>query len=545
MKLKDSLKYVARPAGIVTTVLVLLIAVGILQGIIIQTAMVLTIKKYESAITKPEEELSEAEKHLQKMRYSTKQFLPDGTIHLVYTLPDTPTFSADDEQQEEVYDANGRLLWSGLEKDRPYEYLSWTRAPRVPRGHEGFDERRMKQIHMITPEFSRPLEIPVRSREKTEQVWRYDPTRQLFVGYRVYGGNLGYIGSTGFTDSKSRAKPFGTFKRFTAWCPQDSFSPTLLWQTSRHVYEINFEKQQVQLIFESFESNIKQIALHKWRAIRPQTPKDSKIPYRPLIKCLTEDSKHHLIMRNPDEKMTVTVDGDWWSEALSFTATTRGIFLLRPETERRLSSVSVFKKSPKLVWEWLSKVRSKPYKKWLELYSVDNQGELNLLNLHDWTIPARPGSVVEASPPWIKVKRYACQFSTPLYDLAWYLLVGSEFRAYSYRRNDFLSGFAEVTREFRPGNSILNWVLALAMVGFAFWHGWSRQTSRAKLIFWLAFTLVFNLAGLLTYLALNHTPIIKCSSCGKNRGLGQVNCMRCRAELPAPELGKLDLILNT
>ncbi|MGB2808367.1 MAG: hypothetical protein WBC22_11530, partial [Sedimentisphaerales bacterium] len=87
--------------------------------------------------------------------------------------------------------------------------------------------------------------------------------------------------------------------------------------------------------------------------------------------------------------------------------------------------------------------------------------------------------------------------------------------------------------------------LGLAMVGFAFWHGRPRQTSWGKLIFWLLFILAFNLAGLLTYFAFNHTPIIKCSSCGKSRGLGQVNCVRCGTELPAPQRGKLDLILNT
>jgi len=285
MKLKDNSTYIAGPSKIFTTVLILLIAVAMLQGIIIQTAMLWGMKSRAAAM-KPKKELSEEEKLLEKIRNSAKQFLPDGTIHLVYTHRDFPTFSADDQKQQEVYDANGNLLWSGLEKDRPYEYLSWSRVGLGYR--EGFDEQRMKQIHMITPEFSRSLEIPVRSREKTEQVWRYDPGRQLFVGYRVDGGNIGYIGSTGFTDSKSQAKPFGRFKLFTAWCPQDSFSPTLLWQTSRRVYEINFEKRQVQLIFESFESNIKQIALHKWRAIRPETPQDSKIPYRPLIKCLTE-----------------------------------------------------------------------------------------------------------------------------------------------------------------------------------------------------------------------------------------------------------------
>jgi hypothetical protein len=536
MKLIDSSKHVAGPARIVSTVLILLIAVAILQGFIVQIAMVLTTKKYGPPKAKPKK-ISEEEKHLEKIRNSAKNFLPDGTIHLVYEFSDVPTVTADDQKQQEVYDANGSLLWSGLKKDRPYEYLSWSE---VPRGHDVFDEREMKQIHTISPEFSRSLEIPVMSREKTEQVWRYDPTRELFVGYRLKGGKIGYIGSTGFTDSISPAKPFGTFKRFTAWCPQDSFSPTLLWQTSRRVYEINFEKQQVQLIFESTEANIKQIRLHKWRPLRPETQQDSKILYRPLIKCLTEDGKHHLIMRNPDRKLTVTVDDYWW--ILSFTATTRGIYLYHRNSERRIPSS--LRKSPRLALEWLRKVRSKPYKQWIELYSVDNQGELNLLNRYDWTMPARPGSVVEASPPWLKVKHYACQFSSPLYDLAWYLLDG-DFWAYSYRGNDFISGFADVARDFLPGNNILNWMLGLAMVGFAFWHGWPRQTSRAKLIFWLAFTLVFNLAGLLTYLALNHTPIIKCSSCGKSRCLGQVNCLRCGTELPAPQRRKLDLILNT
>jgi hypothetical protein len=537
MKLIDSSKHVAGPTKIFMTVLILLIAVGVLQGFIVQIA-ILWQTPSRAKPAKPEK-ISEEQKLREKIRNSAKQFLPDGTIHLVYEFSDTPTFSPDDQKQQEVYDANGSLLWSGLQKNRPYEYLSWTV---VPSGNEKLDEQRMKQIYTITPEFSRPLEIPVRSREKIQQVWRYDPTRQLFVGYRADGTNIGYIGSTGFTDSKSRAKPFGTFKMFTAWCPQGSFSPTLLWQTSRRVYEINFEKRQVQLIFESTKENIKQMSLHNWRDIRPETPQDSKIPYQPLIMCRTEDNKHHLIMKNPEQKLTVTVDDDWWCEALSFTATTRGIYLFRRDTERRLPSS--LRKSPRLALEWLRKVRSKPYKQWIELYRVDHQGELNLLNRYDWTIPARPDSVVEASPPWLKVKHYACQFSSPLYDLAWYLLDG-DFRALSSRDNDLISGFTVIAEQLRPDNSILNWMLGLAMVGFAFWHGWPRQTSRPKLIFWLAFTLVFNLAGLLTYLALNHTPSIKCSSCGKERELGQVNCLRCGTELPAPQRRKLDLILNT
>ncbi len=523
------------------TALILLIAIAILQAIIIQTAVMLTIPKRRSTIKKPKVELSEEEKLLQKIRNSAKQFLPDGTIHLVYPLG-LKSGLLDEPEKEEIYDANGMLIWSGLIKDRPYEYLSWSR--RLSGYHERFDEIRMKQIQLITPELSRSLQIPVRVQEKTEQVWRYEPTRQLFVGYHTDGGKIGFLGSTGFIDSKSRAKPFGRFKLFTAWCPQDSLNPTLLWQTNRRVYEINFEKQQVQLIFESDKANIKHISLHKWRDIRPETPQDSNIPYRPLIKCLTEDNKHHLIMRNPDQKVTVTVDDDWWSEYLSFTATTKDIFLQRPEIERRPPANIL--KSPRLADEWLRKFEGKPYKKWIELYRVDNQGNLNRMNRYDWTIPVRvrPGRKVQESRPWEKTKRYVCQLSSPLYDLAWYLL-GGESWVYSYRSNFLIYDFAQIVAELRPGNNIFNWLLGLAMAGFAFWHGRPRQTSRGKLIFWLAFTLVFNLAGLLTYLALNHISMTKCSACGKNRGLAQVNCVRCGAELPTPERRKPDLILNT
>ena len=99
--------------------------------------------------------------------------------------------------------------------------------------------------------------------------------------------------------------------------------------------------------------------------------------------------------------------------------------------------------------------------------------------------------------------------------------------------------------ELQPPKSFWNWLIIIAMAGFAFMHAWPRRTSRPKLIFWLLFILAFNLAGLLTYLALNHTPIIKCPACGRRRGLGKVNCAQCGAELPAPKRRKLDLILTT
>ena len=82
---------------------------------------------------------------------------------------------------------------------------------------------------------------------------------------------------------------------------------------------------------------------------------------------------------------------------------------------------------------------------------------------------------------------------------------------------------------------------AFAML--AFLHAWPRRTHSAKLIFWVVFVFLFNLPGLLTYLALNHTPVIRCVNCGKKRGLQQDACCRCGTALPQPKAKETDLVM--
>ncbi|GAI32715.1 unnamed protein product, partial [marine sediment metagenome] len=229
----------------------------------------------------------------------------------------------DDSEIEQIYDANDDLLWEGPYNKRPYRYLSW--ATKQLRRY-GFTRERMKQMQMITPGFSRNIEIPVGSYNKTEQIWRYHPGAQFFKGYNTSGEKIGYAGSTGFTNSKSKVKPFGEFRLFTAWCPQDSSNPTLLWQTQRRIYQINFEKQQVKLIFENTEADIEieGTSLHAWRDLKPGE-KEYIDPekYRPLLLCVTEDGKHHLILREPERQFSLAVPRS------SATATKQDIFVYR------------------------------------------------------------------------------------------------------------------------------------------------------------------------------------------------------------------------
>lgn len=525
MKLKSTLKYASVPAKIFTTVLILLLGILFLQVVITQVVLVFA---YRIGI----EQASLAEEPLWRIPRSSKNFLPDGTIHLVHVVRDKYRGVDEDYRLEQIYDVNDTLLWEGIHKDRPYEYLSWAKNL-----GSSFSDNQMMHMQRITPEFSKALEIPVNSQKRTELVWRYEPAADLFVGYRIQGEKIGYIGSTGFTDSKQQAKPFGRFKLFTAWTPQDSLTPTLLWQTEHRIYQINFEKQLVDVLFESLEATIKQVVMHTRKS--SDELEVSKIEYRPTIHCITEDNKHHLIMRNPAQQLTIIAPDNLDSDFIGFLVTKEQVFLHYHGRDSRLPDRFSISST---AWEkWLLEYSSKPHKDWVELYQVSNEGVLDLVNRFDWVRPANP--ITERYDSWQVTRRQVRKVSPPAYDWAWHLL---DIRSwlYRYHRNSFTRDFAEMIREFRPGDSILNLVLSAAMVAFAFWHGRPRRTSWAKFIFWLIFVGVFNLAGLLTYLALNHTAVIKCAVCGRRRGLEQVDCVRCGKQLPAPQPGKLDLIFN-
>ncbi len=535
MKLKIKLQYIATPAKIFMAVLVILFLLSILQGICIQIEQTYAHKKRFKAEEKSEAELTEEEKRIERIKNSAKRFLPDGTIHLIYRLEHI----SDQISQEQIYDVNDNLLWEGPSDKRPYEYLSW--ANQLRGYHDVFSLEQMKQTQMITTDFSRNVRVPVQSDNKIEQIWRYYPGARYFKGYNASGEQIGYAGATGFSDSKSKVKPFGEFGLFTAWCPKDSASPILLWQTQRRIYQINFEKQKVETIFESTESDIEteRTSLHAWRDLKPgEKEYIDHNKYRPLIHCQTGDGKHHLILRKPKQQLSLNLRNP------SVTATKQEIFV------RNFGSDSFppkdIIKSPDLYKKWLEERRDKPQNLWTELYKVDNQGNLDLLNRYDWTIPPLSGFEVKVRDRRPAVQRYVCQFSPLMYDLfIHYAAVRFWPRPYGYGSgNDFFYDLLLMISDIRPHSSIINRILSALMMVFVFWHGWPRRTSWTKFIFWVVFTGLFNIAGLLTYLALNHTTVIKCPVCGKRRGLTRVDCTRCQAQLPAPERGKLDLIFS-
>ncbi|MBN2271325.1 MAG: hypothetical protein JXN61_11965 [Sedimentisphaerales bacterium] len=544
MELRNNLKYVATSVKVFTTILIILTALLILQTIIVETARMLPRKPHQPA-TEAAKEQTEEEKRLSRIQYSAKNFLPDGTIHLVYQPGRTNYSQWEKSAAQQIYDVNDNLLWEGAAQNSPYKYLSWSTGTYG----DWFRAADMRWINVVSPDVCRTLDIPVKSNNETTEIWRYISGKQSFIGYKTGGGIIGYAGATGFANSRSQAGPFGEFGSFVAWCPKDSATPRLLWQTGRSIYEIDFENREVELVFESPEADIETLFVHNWGSFKPRDVEVAE-GYRPLIHCRTEDGRDHLIMRNPNENLIVKTPEDWnrWKGQYGrFAATERCVYLYRHWMD--IDSLPTMPKnltSPQAHEDWMRDYESRPKKYRVDLYKVDTQGNIILLNRYGWTLPGQTVPRPRWIYAWQKTRRCVSQFSPPLYDLLWYIPGIRMWRSdYDRGRNEILWEILILIEQSRPGPSAWNLVISALMVGFASWHGWPRRTSLAAFIFWLILVGLFNLAGLLTYLALNHTPIIKCPVCGKRRGLSQPQCVRCRADLPAPKPGKLDLIFDT
>jgi len=534
-------KYIAGPLKIFTTLLMLLFAVAFVQMFVTQIAFVCT---YRPGYTRP----APPKGPNWRIAHSAKHFLPDGTIHLVYRSDYSR--AGQDYEQEQIYDTNDNLLWEGLRKDRPYEYLSWD-GPRLAL------TKRIYESQMITAGFSRELEITVNSSEKTEQLWRYQRRGGFFVGYgmkkalefsnsivEIDTAKIGYISAAGFTESKADIQPLGTLESLTAWVPPDSFSPTILWHTKSRVYQINFEQKNAELIFDAGKEKIEWIRLHTWECTQPElSGPNISIKYRPLIDCLTEHGKHHLIMREPDEKLTVEVPADWDRDSHAITATQEKIFLQHTATDSRPPQ-TIRRGSP--AWhKWWRRYLSKPHQRWVELYTVENGADLHRLNRFDWTVPANP-SIAETKPGdvYSRIKKLTNQVSPPAYNIIWRIF-GEQLWAISRRSSGMIHIYEDIISNSTPENAVTNLLVSTLMVILALLHALPRRTSGVRLVLWLIFVAFFNVAGLLTYLALNHTPVIRCPVCGKRRGLERTDCVRCGAELPRPEPTEHDLIFDT
>ncbi|MCJ7728472.1 MAG: hypothetical protein MUO27_01105 [Sedimentisphaerales bacterium] len=531
MAKKKGLEYIARLSGAAITLVLLMFLVLFAQFFTAELWWQHTNKKLSPPKFPDDPQWS--------THIASKLFLPDGTMHLVHrkdTLRNDDY--TDDYTKEKITDVNGTFLWQGIHRDRPLKYLAWASFA------QNFSERQMQSMFSLSPDLPSVFEVPVRIGGEVKEVWQYDFEAQAFASYEVGGGLMGYLGAGGFVGSKAQVQPFGEFKGFASWTDENPSSVVMLWQTKRRIYQIDFRSRKVETVFDSDQSDIESIRWHQWRPMNPKDRDDSGIQYRPLIDCQTADDKRHLIMREPNQILVVELPEQMREpnqilmrrrSNLDFTATDKTIFA--QYREKNLNPPA----SPKLLEQYMQEYDSKPHPQSLQLYKVTNDGKLNLISRFDWTRP-----MAKISYPPVRreiIQKWARKASPPVFDLLWYLF-GDSLYNFSREGMGLVQGYAAIITEGRPGYSSLNYVLGAAMVAFALWHGWARRTSWGRMLCWLVVVALFGIAGLLTYLALNHTPVIKCPICGKKRGLERFDCIRCGRILPIPQRKPTDLIFS-
>ena len=537
MKLQHITTYISTPTKVITTLITLLVAVMILQAVTIEIIVDIFVSRNRYQQDKPE--LTAAQEKRWRIHDMKKEFLVDGTVHLIHTTEER-TYRRDKDSQIEVYDVNNNLLWTGEQGKNPYTYLQW---PDYRAGSLRLEPGYMAEMRMITPQLSQTLMVPViNSKREILQRWCYEPGPDCFVGFNSEGKKIGYISANGFTESQYDAKPFGQFKSMTSWQEEDAPSPQLLWHTKNRLYQINFEKTIVEIIMELQNDTVESIGFTNWGDIEQE-----KSEYHPQMHLLTEKSKHILILKEPRRQLNINLPTEWLCQSplvrsgACIVVFDDKIFVRNDGTDQK-STLRDYR-----FGGWRKQVMAKSHKMWIELYELQDGGDLKFVNRFEWIRPPLVERMgwTGRTDLFSKTINYATTVSTPLYNMAWLCCWHFSDDEYGFYRN-WLQPYrdmAQIIQELQPSKMSWNWAVGGLLLCAAFWHGWSRRTTKAKLISWLVLVALFNLAGFLTYLALNHTTVIRCSACGKKRGLDQSDCPACKALLPIPELRETDLIL--
>lgn len=439
------------------------------------------------------------------------KFLVDGSYHKVKR---TTTRKKRGRHQVvlTVYDANDQLIWErAMYEGVPAEYLRWAFS-----GHLQSNVRQMASRYSVSNEFSRILEVPVETSEGVRIAWRYQRHDRIFVGYDMQGQKVGYLGQGGFSGEKAATQSFDRVIGFKAWIPAGTTRVQMLWLTAHGLYQIDFSRRVLQRLYESPQEELFHVESHGWESLSSDVHNyvDPNL-YRPLLHCRSAHGKHHVILREPNQVIHYTVpplDSQYSHQTIRVTATRNDLFLL------------VHKKAAPSLSDRQSYASEKI------LYRIDERGTLHQVNSVTWMSPGR--HAVKINPVFTQI---VCMGSPLVYQLIvpWCVpIVEGQNRQMELpliAREVIQTLVKVIPIGFGP------WLLTLIMIVVTGWHIGKRERSPWVRGAWLFFVGLFNVAGLLTYLVLNHTPVIRCHACDRKRTLNQAACIHCHAELLSPQ----------
>jgi hypothetical protein len=496
--------------------LLLLFVLAFIQAI--TAGIIQTFYTTERSSNQAQQSQTKALDRQERINRSSRLFLPDGTVHLEYRDNQLPK-----DQQMFIYDTNDNLIWQGSEDKLPETYLKWTGTT-----NNYGSTTYLHYLNGIYPDSRKSLVIPIFIGNDIESFWRYEKSGGYFTGFDKNGNCIGYLGSAGFVLEKSQIKPLEDPKDFITWIPTQGGGPLMLWQTEHSIYQIDFGKQVVELLFNLPDKKIKSMNVHGWMqlSLGNNLYLDNQ-KYRPMILCRTEDGSLFLILREPAETIRINLPEESNAYLYSVTATREKIYM--EAINNGLNPPREIDRYSEAYMEWYSKRIMEPRIITDEMYVVNSDGKLTLLNRFTWTSPPlRTSPIIIRSQD--KITRFVSQASPALYNLLARLLIKlsqSSLNGYNQGIYNFLRSFMP----FIPSLNPVSYLLSLFMAGIVFLHGWPRRKSTIGLIVWIIFAALFNIVGVLVYLALNYTPTIKCHKCNKRRGLNRPQCPHCGADL--------------
>lgn len=463
---------------------------------------------------------------------SQRLFLPDGTVHLMYR-----DYKLPENERALIYDTNDNIIWQGNLDRLPDRYLKWPNTP-----GRYFSIYSLDRYRAIYPDTRRSIIVPLLDGRDIGSLWRYEVSGNYFAGFDKEGNRIGYCGSAGFVQEKSQIKPLEQPGSFIAWMPIEGGGPVILWEDKNSLYQINFKDKIVESLLELTDKKINRIQVNGWMKLAPDNELyvDNE-KYRPLIVCTTDDKCVYAILRDPAETIRINLPEELKARIRGVTATKEKIYMRAIDST--LFAPEEIARNPEDYVKWHQERIKKPIENSEQLYEVDSTGNLTLLNKFEWTFHAEQKMHLEDDLQK-NFRSFLSKASPPFYDLSnryFFRFFGRSL----YETNRDIFEVFRIFIHYAPSYNPYSYILSLLMAGIVFFHALPRRKSTAGLIGWVVFAALFNIVGLLVYLALNYSPTIKCHKCNKRRGLNTARCPHCGADLPLVAPDKLNIITGT
>ena len=477
---------------------------------------------------------TEAARRARLLMTAEKKFMPDGTVHLHERLTEPAA-----QRVTVVYDEGLREVWRGT-GTAPFEYVD---RALDSYGWDGWERGAVSRTSMAlflaaSPRLTEQVGGPVIRGGTVAEGWRLDPRHCILEGFDLKGARLGYLGRNGLATEAGEAVSLGYPLAF-GWTEDDAESnPPLSWITETAVLRLDLSGHRVDVLLDTGTEPILTLQARQWFR-QPATPRAGSL--RPVMAVQLRGGTWHVLLRDPDEHRQFRVP---WADGAREVLNTPGIcgsdlFVFRAGSEL---TPPVTLRDPKARTEWRLERQKRPWQSWYELHRVTPEGRVELVRRFVWVhdpalVPA--GQVVTPSRPTTlpAVLRLALipGTSPALYWAGWRLAWAAVRGSVAERPpidDEFRQQFSMF--RYRLGGSWWTCVpLTLLSLAAVVWHARRRGSSRRHLAGWLALTALFNVAGLLTYLALNHTELVPCPACGRRRTLDGRPCASCGAPLRA------------